>query len=525
VGTRELIKHSLNAFKVMPRLSEYYTRQTFFEACKALNGWLESNSDNIIVKGISNFVNVTEQRQVYEQLIKEYGFKDKLTIDKSIGTLLEDFNLVKKGGTLEVAKVDMDSIKASWEIIKDKNVFGSQEIYADFVTNYRERVLALAKEEMPKAAEGFIANRVKNVQVQELFIKLAKKDPHKMMAIFDKARALHGDVVGMIAKRGVGEEAEELAFKEFSTIFKEILGNPKAEAELIKGMVGTLEKTSIVQTLYNIISINPFTLLGTTVMPGFGTIIGKIADEILYFALLSVPMTYFERYFDDQYALEMSLLSYRGQEFSAGINGHGLNNVCFKMNTPDDLDIFNTYEAEKKKFLKNDKSENLKDLITKDTQTGFKKIAGQLQNIYLGINGAKDIKDYVKMCQQYSDKGAVITSVYYDTRQRTHGIDYHYGYDIALPEGAKAIAGWSGVVDSIIPWDYYGYNTDSAVRVKFSNGSVIDYGHIIPSSNIKIGSVITPGTVVGTVFKDHVDMKMRDSSGNFVDWGKINFSK
>jgi len=112
--------------------------------------------------------------------------------------------------------------------------------------------------------------------------------------------------------------------------------------------------------------------------------------------------------------------------------------------------------------------------------------------------------------------GAVQTSGFYDWRtvsryRRNPGL--HLGYDIAMPAGTPVRAGWAGTVVSVAPW------TDSEWGVTVQTGSGLEttYGHVHPA--VTVGDAMAVGSVVGTIAYDHVDVKMRDPAGNYVDFG------
>ena len=112
---------------------------------------------------------------------------------------------------------------------------------------------------------------------------------------------------------------------------------------------------------------------------------------------------------------------------------------------------------------------------------------------------------------------AEITGEFYDwrttSRYRSHA-GLHLGYDIALNAGRGVPAGWSGRVVDIVPWT----DNEFGVCVECPNGYRVTYGHISPTATL--GQAITPGQIVGTIVRDHVDIKVRDHSGGYFDFGQ-----
>jgi hypothetical protein len=118
--------------------------------------------------------------------------------------------------------------------------------------------------------------------------------------------------------------------------------------------------------------------------------------------------------------------------------------------------------------------------------------------------------------QQTSWPQAVVTSGFYDWRtvsryRRNAGL--HLGYDVAMPAGIPVRAGWPGAVVSVAPWT----DTEWGVTVQTGSGLEVTYGHIHPT--VAVGDTLAVGGVVGTIAYDHVDVKMRDAAGNYVDFG------
>lgn len=112
---------------------------------------------------------------------------------------------------------------------------------------------------------------------------------------------------------------------------------------------------------------------------------------------------------------------------------------------------------------------------------------------------------------------AWVSSTFYDYRtvsryRRNPGL--HLGYDIALPFGCAVSAGWDGVVTDIVPWT----NTEYGITIADPSGLSITYGHVTPL--VSVGQRIKAGSVIARIASDHVDVKMRDASGQYVPFGE-----
>lgn len=134
----------------------------------------------------------------------------------------------------------------------------------------------------------------------------------------------------------------------------------------------------------------------------------------------------------------------------------------------------------------------------------------------INTDKSKLLDDYKNMALK-SYSGAVVTSGFNDYRgvsvyRSTPG--QHNGYDIGMPQGSSIYAGWDGTVTDVIPWG----NGEYGVRVKHSDGSTMQYGHL---ANVQVspGQQVSSGNSLGYVAVDHVDMKALDSSGNYYDFG------
>ena len=126
-----------------------------------------------------------------------------------------------------------------------------------------------------------------------------------------------------------------------------------------------------------------------------------------------------------------------------------------------------------------------------------------------------DLADYVVL-QQRHFPGAVVTSGFYDwrttSRYRGHA-GLHLGYDVAMPYGCPFSAGWPGTVTAITPWSGEEYG----ITVVSPNGMSVTYGHV--SARVNIGDQVQAGDILGVIAYNHVDVKMRDATGNYVDFG------
>ena len=173
---------------------------------------------------------------------------------------------------------------------------------------------------------------------------------------------------------------------------------------------------------------------------------------------------------------------------------------------------------------KQDTATKKQDTATKKQDTATKKqdTATKKQNTTtkkqepLKLSGKEtDLEAYVKRIKQL-DPYAVITGWFSDWRDVSmyrRNAGYHYGYDIGLLRGFRVPAGWAGTVTAIIPWSDYEWG----IMVTMKNGYSVTYGHLTPL--VKVGTEIEPGMVVGEVAVNHVDIKVRDPEGNFVDIG------
>jgi len=113
--------------------------------------------------------------------------------------------------------------------------------------------------------------------------------------------------------------------------------------------------------------------------------------------------------------------------------------------------------------------------------------------------------------------GAVVTSGFDDWRNPSKyraKAGLHLGYDVAMPAGSPAVAGWRGRVTRILQW----HGPEYGVTVLSPNGYEATYGHLRP--RVSVGDSVTAGDTVGTVVHDHVDIKVRGPDGVHYDFGK-----
>lgn len=132
-----------------------------------------------------------------------------------------------------------------------------------------------------------------------------------------------------------------------------------------------------------------------------------------------------------------------------------------------------------------------------------------------GVTGAETRLEQLLREQRQHYAGAVVTSGFYDARgisryRSQPGL--HSGYDIALPAGTRVRAAWPGTVRAIVPWAV----GEWGVEVVHSDGTAATYGHIAPL--VEVGRRVSAGESVGTVARDHVDVKMRDAQGVLFDY-------
>ena len=127
-----------------------------------------------------------------------------------------------------------------------------------------------------------------------------------------------------------------------------------------------------------------------------------------------------------------------------------------------------------------------------------------------------DLDVYVNRCRALYPE-VCVTGRFHDWRTvsiyRSHA-GLHYGFDIAMDAGREVPAGWPGVVVDIVPWTA----TEFGVTEELAGGYRVTYGHLHPL--VSVGQALQPGTFVGVVAHDHVDIKVRTATGAFFNWGR-----
>lgn len=117
--------------------------------------------------------------------------------------------------------------------------------------------------------------------------------------------------------------------------------------------------------------------------------------------------------------------------------------------------------------------------------------------------------------QRRGDPGCYVSSGFYDPRSVSRYRRYpglHNGYDIAMLAGSPVRAAWPGQVVAVTVW----YGDEFGITVRGRDGVEVTYGHLAPA--VWPGDRVEPGQVLGQVVVDHVDVKMRDARGAYVDF-------
>lgn len=128
---------------------------------------------------------------------------------------------------------------------------------------------------------------------------------------------------------------------------------------------------------------------------------------------------------------------------------------------------------------------------------------------------APDLRTYLQV-QRLICPCAVVTGSFYDwrtlSRYRSHA-GLHLGYDVAMPAGTAAVAGWPGQIVAVTLWS----GNEYGITLMSPSGYEVTYGHLRPS--VRVGAVLNVGDTLGTVVIDHVDIKMRSPDGAYFDFG------
>lgn len=130
--------------------------------------------------------------------------------------------------------------------------------------------------------------------------------------------------------------------------------------------------------------------------------------------------------------------------------------------------------------------------------------------------------DQLLSWQKRSYAPAWVSGGFYDPRgvsryRSSPGL--HLGYDIAMPAGAPVLAAWSGQVEALVLWA----EGEWGVAVRHPDGTLATYGHVRPS--VEVGRRVEPGTCLGWIARDHLDVKMRDATGAPLDYAQIRVSR
>ncbi len=153
-------------------------------------------------------------------------------------------------------------------------------------------------------------------------------------------------------------------------------------------------------------------------------------------------------------------------------------------------------------------------------------VVERLVNLYGGTDvlpnpamraGREDPLGYLLALQRSQWAPAWISSTFYDLRTVSRyrsrpGL--HLGYDIALPYGTPVRTGWGGQVTAVTPWT----NGEYGITILDRDGYATTYGHLTPI--VRVGQWVTEEDIIGTVATDHVDIKMRDSLGQYIPFGE-----
>lgn len=112
------------------------------------------------------------------------------------------------------------------------------------------------------------------------------------------------------------------------------------------------------------------------------------------------------------------------------------------------------------------------------------------------------VLEFQKYLADYTGQRATITSDCFDPRP---GGRLHMGYDFGLTRGTTVPAVYSGTVVQII--SNWGDSGDALWIQNDDKSYVYSYGHINILSSITRGTHVDAGTPIGTIYKNHLDVK------------------
>ncbi len=270
------------------------------------------------VLGYLSYVGIYGSRTAYYKILQELG-------EKMIDFGNNPYNFMK----------DYQKIATTSELSKDAEQFLAKEIFAKVNSKYTtskvmSHYLTNAPDDVAKTLisllEADSAAALENGSVQA-----AETMAGKMIESMGREK-LQGVMTKEIAVEAVNlVKAARAAKVAGATLGAEVGG--VAEKAILGEFLALMGRNALTKIIVKAAFRGPFTLIWTGFGWAFfgpagllvGSVIGTICDAILFHLLISVPLTMFNRYFDDACSLDMSLLTYRGREFSAGINGHRLN--------------------------------------------------------------------------------------------------------------------------------------------------------------------------------------------------------
>lgn len=238
------------------------------------------------------------------------------------------------------------------------------------------------------------------------------------------------------------------------------------------------------------------------------SIVGAVIDAVIVQVLISIPLTIFNRYFDDAYSLDMSLLTHRGMEFSAGINGHSLRPISVNIIDPVDVEAVDINDRYLKQIKDIDEDE-IKKETTAQQKIGNEAFGKSLMNLDIKLQqqGSVNLKGYANPCPS-------------GTLSPYKGDD---GLDIHAPRGTVVFATKDGFIvyndagGHTGNWEGPGNDT-GAIRIKHTDGTESWYAHLSDRDiTLKPGTFVKAGQVIGKVGTannvPHLHMSIFYSSG------------